>query len=50
MPFLKDITTSFGIAAGAMVISMLVYIIFNKYLPTKERKPKVKDANGNTSN
>ncbi len=34
---------AFGIAAGAMIISLLVYIIFNKYLPTKERKPKVKD-------
>ena len=40
---------AFGIAAGAMIISMLVYIIFNKYLPTKERKPRVKDANGNAS-
>jgi len=28
---------AFGIAAGAMVISLLVYIIFNKYLPKKER-------------
>lgn len=28
---------AFGIAAGAMIISLLVYIIFNKYLPKKER-------------
>ncbi|NTW31776.1 MAG: peptide MFS transporter [Bacteroidetes bacterium] len=28
---------AFGIAAGAMIISLLVYIIFNKYLPSKER-------------
>ncbi|MCB2221073.1 MAG: peptide MFS transporter [Bacteroidetes bacterium] len=28
---------AFGIAAVAMVISLLVYVIFNKYLPKKER-------------
>ena len=28
---------AFGIAAVAMVVSLLVYIIFNRYLPTKER-------------
>ena len=28
---------AFGIAAGAMIISLLVYIIFNKYLPNKEK-------------
>ncbi|MCK4676978.1 MAG: peptide MFS transporter [Bacteroidales bacterium] len=31
---------AFGIAAGAMIISLLVYVIFNKYLPTKEREAK----------
>lgn len=31
---------AFGIAAGAMIISLLVYIIFNKYLPTKEKQVK----------
>jgi len=33
---------AFGIAAIAMVVSLLVYIIFNRYLPNKQRKPKVK--------
>ncbi|MFA4851607.1 MAG: MFS transporter [Bacteroidales bacterium] len=28
---------AFGIAAGAMIISLLVYVIFNKYLPNKEK-------------
>ena len=28
---------AFGIAAGAMIISLLVYLIFNRYLPKKER-------------
>jgi proton-dependent oligopeptide transporter, POT family len=28
---------AFGIAAGAMLLSMLVYILFNKYLPNKEK-------------
>jgi len=33
---------AFGVAALAMIISLLVYTIFNKYLPTKERKPREK--------
>ncbi len=38
---------AFGIAAVAMIVSLLVYVIFNKYLPTKERKPREKkDAAG----
>jgi POT family proton-dependent oligopeptide transporter len=36
--FSKGYNYAFGIAAGAMVISLLVYIIFNKLLPTKEVK------------
>lgn len=28
---------AFGIAAGAMIISLLAYIFFNKHLPTKEK-------------
>ena len=28
---------AFGIAAGAMLLSMLVYVIFNKHLPNKEK-------------
>ncbi len=45
--FAKGYNYAFGIAAGAMIISLLVYIIFNKYLPTKQRKPKEAKANGN---
>ncbi len=33
---------AFGIAAIAMVVSLLVYVIFNKYLPSKERAPREK--------
>ncbi|MCJ7449467.1 MAG: MFS transporter [Bacteroidales bacterium] len=36
--FSKGYNYAFGIAAGAMVISLLVYIIFNKFLPNKEKK------------
>jgi POT family proton-dependent oligopeptide transporter len=36
--FSKGYNYAFGIAAAAMVISLLVYIIFNKLLPNKETK------------
>jgi POT family proton-dependent oligopeptide transporter len=36
--FSKGYNYAFGIAAGAMVLSLLVYIIFNKFLPNKEVK------------
>jgi POT family proton-dependent oligopeptide transporter len=36
--FSKGYNYAFGIAAAAMVISLLVYIIFNKLLPDKEVK------------
>ena len=36
--FSKGYNYAFGIAAGAMVISLLVYIFFNKLLPNKEVK------------
>jgi len=36
--FSKGYNYAFGIAAATMVISLLVYIIFNKYLPNKEKK------------
>jgi POT family proton-dependent oligopeptide transporter len=36
--FAKGYNYAFGIAAGAMVISLLVYIFFNKLLPNKEKK------------
>ncbi len=55
--FAKGYNYAFGIAAGAMVISLLVYIIFNKYLPSvsKETESKTEDnkaisrANSTTS-
>jgi POT family proton-dependent oligopeptide transporter len=36
--FSRGYNYAFGIAAGAMVISLLVYIIFNRLLPNKEVK------------
>jgi proton-dependent oligopeptide transporter, POT family len=36
--FSKGYNYAFGIAACTMVISLLVYLIFNKYLPNKEKK------------
>jgi len=38
--FSKGYNYAFGIAAGAMVISLLVYIFFNKLLPNKEKVQK----------
>jgi POT family proton-dependent oligopeptide transporter len=38
--FSKGYNYAFGVAAGAMVISLLVYVFFNKYLPTKEKQVK----------
>jgi POT family proton-dependent oligopeptide transporter len=38
--FAKGYNYAFGIAAGAMVISLLVYVFFNKYLPNKEKAVK----------
>ena len=35
--FAKGYNYAFGIAAGAMILSLLVYIFFNKYLPNKEK-------------
>lgn len=36
--FARGYNYAFGIAACTMVISLLVYIIFNKHLPNKEKK------------
>lgn len=36
--FSRGYNYAFMVAAGAMVISLLVYIFFNKYLPNKEKK------------
>ncbi len=38
--FSKGYNYAFGIAAGAMVISLLVYIFFNRLLPNKEKSSK----------
>jgi POT family proton-dependent oligopeptide transporter len=38
--FAKGYNYAFGIAAAAMVVSLLVYIFFNKYLPNKEKAAK----------
>jgi proton-dependent oligopeptide transporter, POT family len=38
--FAKGYNYAFGIAAGAMVISLIVYIFFNKHLPNKEKAVK----------
>ncbi len=38
--FSKGYNYAFSIAAGAMVLSLLVYVIFNKLLPNKEVKAK----------
>jgi POT family proton-dependent oligopeptide transporter len=38
--FAKGYNYAFGIAAGAMVISLLVYTFFNKFLPNKEKVTK----------
>jgi len=42
--FSRGYNYAFSIAAGAMVISMLVYLIFNKHLPSKDKIAKA-DAN-----
>jgi proton-dependent oligopeptide transporter, POT family len=42
--FSRGYNYAFGIAAGAMVISLLVYIIFNRMLPDKEVKTSAAHA------
>lgn len=37
--FAKGYNYAFGIAALAMIISLLVFVIFNRYLPNKEKVP-----------
>jgi len=44
--FAKGYNYAFGIAAGAMVISLLVYLIFNKLLPSVEKVAVAKDQSG----
>jgi proton-dependent oligopeptide transporter, POT family len=38
--FSRGYNYAFGIAAGAMIISLLVYLFFGKLLPNKEKTPK----------
>ncbi len=42
--FSRGYNYAFTIAAGAMVISMLVYLIFNKHLPSKDKIAKAEAA------
>ncbi|MCD4664123.1 MAG: peptide MFS transporter [Bacteroidales bacterium] len=41
--FARGYNYAFGIAAGAMVVSLLVYVIFNRHLPAKHIEAKKKD-------
>ena len=36
--FSKGYNYAFGVAAGAMILSLLVYVIFNRLLPTKDKE------------
>lgn len=44
--FSRGYNWAFGVAAVAMVISLLVYVIFNKKLPNKEKKVSTTPAAG----
>lgn len=48
--FSRGYNYAFGVAACAMIVSLLVYVIFNKHLPTKvkEVKKEVKADAGNS--
>lgn len=46
--FSRGYNYAFGIAAGAMIISMLVYIFFQKYLPNKEKQVAKADDTSTT--
>lgn len=38
---------AFGIAAGAMILSLLIYITFNKFLPSKHKQQLAEKQNNN---
>ena len=42
--FARGYNYAFGIAAGAMVVSLLVYVLFNKHLPNKEKVSKAQSV------
>ena len=44
--FAKGYNYAFGLAAGAMVLSLLVYIVFNKHLPSPARSEAKKEDGG----
>jgi len=46
--FSRGYNYAFAIAAGAMVISLLVYIFFNRLLPNKEKPAKAAEGSSNT--
>ncbi len=41
---------AFGVAAGAMILSLLAYVIFNRHLPRKERSTKPINVSGEEDN
>ena len=47
--FSRGYNYAFGVAAIAMLLSLLVYVIFNRHLPAKERSLKPKQATGSDS-
>ncbi len=46
--FSRGYNYAFAIAAGAMVISLLVYVVFNRLLPSKEKPVKESAESANT--
>jgi proton-dependent oligopeptide transporter, POT family len=48
--FAKGYNYAFGIAAIAMVLSLLVYIVFNKFLPTVAKVARQKNTEGAKGN
>lgn len=45
--FSRGYNYAFGIAAGAMIISLLVFIFFSRLLPNKEKEKAVKEKGAN---
>jgi len=46
--FSRGYNYAFAIAAGAMIISLLVYLFFNRLFPNKEKPAKATDGSSNT--
>jgi POT family proton-dependent oligopeptide transporter len=47
--FARGYNYAFGVAAGAMIISLLVYVIFNKLLPSVEKVKQPADSKPKTN-